>query len=59
MFGHTPPTRMRTNLTTGQDYPYLTPIIEEIEAEMQERHDLEEMVVAKRKAKKEAASTTH
>ncbi|KAA6410142.1 MAG: ubiquinol-cytochrome c reductase [Lasallia pustulata] len=33
-----------------EDYPYLTPIIEEIEAESRERDDLEAMVVNKRKA---------
>lgn len=35
-----------------QDYQYLTPIIEEIEAESKERDDLEAMVVSKRKAMK-------
>ncbi|KAL9121751.1 MAG: hypothetical protein Q9187_001691 [Circinaria calcarea] len=34
-----------------EDYLYLTPIIKEIEAENQERDDLEAMVVKKRKAR--------
>lgn len=34
-----------------EDIPYLTPIIEEIEAEMKEREDLEAMVVRKRAAR--------
>ncbi|OCK93938.1 14 kDa subunit of cytochrome bd ubiquinol oxidase [Cenococcum geophilum 1.58] len=34
-----------------EDIPYLTPIIEEIEAEMKERDDLEAMVVKKRAAR--------
>ncbi|OCL14276.1 ubiquinol-cytochrome c reductase complex 14 kDa protein [Glonium stellatum] len=33
------------------DIPYLTPIIEEIEAEIKEREDLEAMVVKKRTAR--------
>lgn len=33
-----------------QDYPYLTSIIQDIEAEMKEREDLEAMVIQKRKA---------
>ncbi|MCJ1255543.1 Cytochrome b-c1 complex subunit 7 [Lignoscripta atroalba] len=33
-----------------EDYPYLMPIIKEIEAEVQERDDLEAMVVNKRKS---------
>jgi ubiquinol-cytochrome c reductase subunit 7 len=33
-----------------QDYPYLTNIIEDIEAEMKEREDLEAMIIQKRKA---------
>ncbi|KAF2142454.1 uncharacterized protein K452DRAFT_286867 [Aplosporella prunicola CBS 121167] len=33
-----------------EDTPYLTPIIEEIEAELKEREDLESMVVKKKKA---------
>lgn len=37
-----------------QDYAYLSPIIEEIEAESKERDDLEAMVVNKRKAKRAA-----
>jgi len=32
-----------------QDQPYLSPIIEEIEAELKERADLESMVVERRK----------
>jgi len=35
--------------TVDEDKPYLTPIIEEIEAEMKERADLESMVVMKKK----------
>ena len=38
------------DLSDLQDYLYLTPIIKEIEAEVQERDDLEAMVVKKRKA---------
>ncbi|MDI1487275.1 MAG: Cytochrome b-c1 complex subunit 7 [Ramalina farinacea] len=34
-----------------EDYPYLSPIIQAIEAESKERDDLEAMVVGKRKAK--------
>jgi len=33
-----------------QDYPYLSPIIKEVEAERTEREDLEAMVITKRKA---------
>lgn len=36
------------------DYPYLTPIIKEIESESRERGDLESMVIEKRKANKPA-----
>lgn len=38
-----------TNDSSQQDYPYLSPLIEEIEAEMKEREDLESMVVRKNK----------
>lgn len=38
------------DLSHLQDYLYLTPIIKEIEAEAEERDDLEAMVVKKRKA---------
>jgi len=34
-------------LTTTQDYPYLSPIIKEIEAEKRERMDLDAMVIKK------------
>jgi len=33
-----------------QDTPYLSPLIDEIEAEMKERADLESMVLQKKKA---------
>jgi len=33
-----------------QDYPYLSPIIKEIEAEAKERADLEALTITKRKA---------
>jgi hypothetical protein len=35
-------------LTSRQDYPYLSPIIEEIEAEASEREDLESMIIKKK-----------
>lgn len=40
-----------------QDYPYLTPIIKEIESESRERGDLESMVIQKRQANKPAEDT--
>jgi len=33
-----------------QDTPYLSPLIDEIEAEMRERDDLESMVLQKKKS---------
>ncbi len=33
----------------SQDIPYLSPLVDEIEAEMKEREDLESMVVKKSK----------
>lgn len=41
--------RSVTGAYASQDYAYLSPIIEEIEAESRERDDLEAMVVSKRK----------
>lgn len=37
-------------LTWTQDYPYLEPIIKEIEAERSEREDLESMIIKKKTA---------
>lgn len=37
--------------TNAQDVPYLSPLIEEIEAEMREREDLESMVLKKKSNK--------
>ena len=34
----------------SQDYPYLTPVIKEVESERTEREDLESMIIKKRKA---------
>ncbi|KAL8795695.1 MAG: hypothetical protein Q9195_001933 [Heterodermia aff. obscurata] len=42
-----------------EDYPYLSPLIEEIEAEERERGDLESMVITKRKADKPAEGSSH
>lgn len=43
-------------LTISQDTPYLSKIIEQIEAEMKEREDLESIIVSKRERNaKEAA----
>ena len=43
---------LETQLTRyTQDYPYLSPIIREIEAERSEREDLESMQITKPKAK--------
>ena len=39
---------MKTSADIEQDVPYLSPIIQEIEAEMKERADLESMTVQKR-----------
>jgi hypothetical protein len=44
-------------LTASQDVPYLSPIIQEIEAEKTERSDLEGLVVQKRKANQNAAAS--
>jgi len=32
-----------------QDYPYLSPIIKELEAELKEKNDLDDLVITKRK----------
>jgi len=39
-----------------EDVPYLTPLIEEIEAELKEREDLEAMVITKPTAKPKAGT---
>jgi len=41
---------------TEEDDPYLTPLIEEIEAELKEREDLEAMVITKPTAKPKAGT---
>lgn len=43
---------MTTWLTLCQDVPYLQPIIRQIEAERNEREDLESMVIQRRSANK-------
>lgn len=47
------------NLRVLQDIQYLSPIIAEIEAENQERNDLEEMFVPKRKQVANLAKNSH
>lgn len=51
--------RLACALTILKDVQYLTPIIAEIEAENQERDDLEEMFVPKRKQVAESAKESH
>ena len=52
---HDPSRRCRA-LTKGQDTPYLSNLITDIEAEMHEREDLESMIVQKRQKKTATAS---
>jgi hypothetical protein len=47
---HSSPLRTKLSLTIYvQDYPYLSPIIKEIEAEAKERADLENLSITKKK----------
>lgn len=43
------PSTRRVSLTVLQDTPYLSPLVDEIEAELKEREDLESMVVQRKK----------
>ena len=52
--GLTSPPRQYISPKLLQDYPYLTPIIKEIESESRERGDLESMVIQKKQANKVA-----
>jgi ubiquinol-cytochrome c reductase subunit 7 len=48
-----------SDLTISQDVQYLSPIIAEIEAENQERADLDEMFIPKRKQIAKSAEGSH
>lgn len=43
-----PPPAPDEEADRNQDYPYLSPIIQEIEAELKERNDLDSLVVKRR-----------